>query len=92
MCKHVVNAQVIIINQVAVRAMCCKKWFDCPECHKESEKHELKRTMEMVFACKACKKTFRKDMTHYEEQDEFCPHCDNHYVIEAQGPEMVSLD
>jgi len=34
----------------------------------------------MVFACKKCKKAFRKDMTSYEESDEFCPHCDNHYV------------
>ena len=27
-----------------------------------------------------CKKAFRKDMTTYEEADEYCPHCDNHYV------------
>ena len=40
----------------------------------------------MVFACKKCKKCFRKDMTEYDEQDEFCPHCDNHYVIEALEP------
>lgn len=30
--------------------------------------------------CKKCKKAFRKDMANYEESDEFCPHCDNHYV------------
>ena len=36
--------------------------------------------MEMVFMCKKCKKAFRKDMTAYEESDEYCPHCDNHYV------------
>jgi Zn finger protein HypA/HybF involved in hydrogenase expression len=30
--------------------------------------------------CKKCKKAFRKDMTAYEESDEYCPHCDNHYV------------
>lgn len=41
----------------------------------------------MVFACKKCKKVFRKDMTDYEEEDEFCPHCDNQYVIEAVTPE-----
>ena len=34
----------------------------------------------MAFACKKCKKAFRKDMTSYEESDEYCPHCDNHYV------------
>lgn len=27
-----------------------------------------------------CKRAFRKDMTHYEDSDEYCPHCDNHYV------------
>jgi hypothetical protein len=36
--------------------------------------------MEMTFLCKKCKKAFRKDMTTYEESDEYCPHCDNHYV------------
>lgn len=36
--------------------------------------------MEMAFLCKKCKKAFRKDMTGYEESDEYCPNCDNHYV------------
>ncbi|KAL3900169.1 MAG: hypothetical protein SGCHY_001534 [Lobulomycetales sp.] len=40
--------------------------------------------MDMVFACKKCKKVFRKDMSNYEDSDEYCPHCDNHYVIEAK--------
>ncbi|KAF4620448.1 hypothetical protein D9613_000945 [Agrocybe pediades] len=43
----------------------------------------------MHFICKKCKKAFRKDMTTYEESDEFCPHCDNHYVIEAKTPQAV---
>lgn len=30
-----------------------------------------------------CKKAFRKDMTAYEEADEYCPHCDNQYVRPA---------
>lgn len=30
-----------------------------------------------------CKKAFRKDMTQYEEADEYCPNCDNHYVSTA---------
>ena len=39
----------------------------------------------MSFMCKACKKAFRKDVTEeFEEADEHCPHCDNHYVIEAK--------
>ncbi|RKO95430.1 hypothetical protein CAUPRSCDRAFT_9161, partial [Caulochytrium protostelioides] len=67
---------------------CCQKWFDCPECHDEVSKHPLRKTMEMVFACKKCKKVFRKDMTLFEESDEFCPHCDNRYIIDAKTPQM----
>ena len=26
-------------------------------------------------------------MTEYEDADEYCPHCDNHYVIEAKTPQ-----
>ena len=83
MCKHILNAQV------AVRAPCCKKWFDCPECHMEfwGEDHELMPTMEMVFLCKKCRKAFRKEVSEFEEADEYCPHCDNHFIIEAKTPE-----
>ncbi|KAI9476370.1 MAG: CHY zinc finger-domain-containing protein [Benjaminiella poitrasii] len=81
MCKHILNAQV------AIRAPCCKKWFDCAECHAAVSDHPLRKTNEMVFACKKCKKAFRKDMIDYEEEDEYCPHCDNHYVIDAVIPE-----
>ena len=42
--------------------------------------------MEFVFACKKCKKVFRKDVTEFEDADEYCPHCDNHYIIEAKTP------
>ncbi|KXS96731.1 hypothetical protein AC578_9021 [Pseudocercospora eumusae] len=80
MCKHILNAQV------SIRSPCCKQWFDCAECHAETQTHQLKQTMEMTFACKKCKKCFRKDMTEYEDSDEYCPHCDNHYVIEAKEP------
>lgn len=37
----------------------------------------------MIFACKKCKKAFRKDATEFEDADEYCPHCDNHFVIDA---------
>jgi hypothetical protein len=40
----------------------------------------------MVFACKKCKKCFRKDARDFEEADEYCPHCDNHFVLEAVTP------
>lgn len=43
----------------------------------------------MTFACKKCKKCFRKDVTEFEEADEYCPHCDNHFVIEALTPKAA---
>lgn len=43
----------------------------------------------MVFACKKCKKCFRKDVQEFEEADEYCPHCDNHFVLEAKTPKPV---
>ncbi|GAB1218210.1 hypothetical protein ATERTT37_007463 [Aspergillus terreus] len=42
--------------------------------------------IQQVFACKKCKKCFRKDATEFEESDEYCPHCDNHFVIDAVTP------
>ncbi len=42
----------------------------------------------MTFACKKCKKAFRKEASEFEESDEYCPHCDNHYVLEAVTPKM----
>eukprot|EP01147_Barroeca_monosierra_P006862 gene6862-7576_t len=82
MCKHILNAQV------AIRAPCCKKWFDCPECHEEQADHPLKKSYEMILACKKCKKVFRKDSREFEEADEYCPRCDNHFVIPAKTPEL----
>lgn len=63
-----------------------RKWFDCAECHYESEDHELLKRDEMIFACKKCKKCFRKDAKEFEDADEYCPHCDNHFVIDALTP------
>ena len=78
MCKHILNAQV------SVRAPCCKKWYDCPSCHEEASDHPLDKQFELVFGCKNCKKVFRKDLRDWEEQDEYCPHCDNHFNLEPQ--------
>ncbi|KAJ4145311.1 hypothetical protein LMH87_004166 [Akanthomyces muscarius] len=78
MCKHILNAQV------AIRSPCCRKWFDCAECHAEQEQHPLLQSHDMTFACKKCKKCFRKDTQEFEDSDEYCPHCDNHFVIEAK--------
>lgn len=57
-----------------------RPWPQCAECHAETADHPLAKTHEMAFMCKKCKKAFRKEMETYEESDEFCPHCDNHYV------------
>ncbi len=43
----------------------------------------------MTFACKKCKKCFRKDAQEFEDADEYCPHCDNHYVLEAVVPKAA---
>ncbi|CCX32702.1 hypothetical protein FPQ18DRAFT_313060 [Pyronema domesticum] len=83
MCKHILNAQV------SIRSPCCKKWFDCAECHAETEQHRLQQTLEMVFACKKCRKCFRKQVEDWDESDEYCPHCDNHFLLEAKTPKMA---
>jgi len=49
----------------------------------------LLQKTDMTFACKKCKKCFRKDAQEFEESDEYCPHCDNHFVIEAMTPKPV---
>lgn len=77
MCKHILNVQA------AIRSQCCKKWYDCSECHDQVNDHKIKKTTDMIFACKKCKKVFRKDMLTFEEADEHCPFCDNKYVLDA---------
>ncbi|USP72908.1 hypothetical protein yc1106_00182 [Curvularia clavata] len=63
-----------------------KKWFDCAQCHEEQTNHPLMQTFDMTFICKKCKKAFRKDAREFEDADEYCPHCDNHFVLEAKTP------
>lgn len=41
------------------------------------------------MVCKKCRRAFRKDLGVIEEADEYCPHCDNHYVIEAKTPQLM---
>jgi len=41
----------------------------------------------MIFVCKKCKKIFRKDMERFEEADEYCPGCDNHFYVVAKTPQ-----
>ncbi len=45
--------------------------------------------LSQTFACKKCKKVFRKDAAEFEESDEYCPHCDNHFVLEAITPKPI---
>jgi hypothetical protein len=40
----------------------------------------------MIFICKKCRKAFRKDAREFEDSDEYCPHCDNHFVLDALTP------
>jgi len=45
-----------------------RKWFDCADCHAETQDHALQQSFEMTFACKKCKKCFRKDAREFEER------------------------
>ncbi|PKC13125.1 hypothetical protein RhiirA5_352026 [Rhizophagus irregularis] len=63
----------ILNAQVSIRAQCCQRWFDCADCHAEVSDHQLSKTLEM-------------DMENFDETDEYCPHCDNHYVLDAKTP------
>lgn len=66
-----------------------KKWYDCAECHAENESHPIRQQFDLTFACKKCKKCFRKDAQEFEEADEYCPHCDNHFVLDAVTPKAA---
>ena len=67
-----------------------RKWFDCAECHHETQDHPLLQKTELTFACKKCKKAFRKDYSgEADESDEYCPHCDNHFVLTAVTPQAA---
>ena len=58
-----------------------RKWFDCAECHAETEDHPLLKATEMTFIC--------KNVEEFEESDEYCPNCDNHFVLEAKTPQAA---
>ncbi|KAJ7687177.1 hypothetical protein B0H17DRAFT_1070775, partial [Mycena rosella] len=61
----------------------------CAEYHTAAQAHPLAKAAEMAFLCKKSKKAFPKDVAVYEESDEYCPHCDNHYVLDAKTPQAV---
>lgn len=64
--KLFVPHTVVLINllKATMRAACCKRWFDCIQCHMDASDHELFRTMELIVACKACRKVFKKDLRY----------------------------
>ncbi|KAJ0401559.1 hypothetical protein ATCC90586_002867 [Pythium insidiosum] len=72
--------------QCAFQAPCCKRWFDCGECHFELSDHALVAAPELVFLCKRCRQPFRKDLVAFGVEDEVCPHCENPLVVPAELP------
>eukprot|EP00703_Trepomonas_sp_PC1_P004318 JAP92288.1 hypothetical protein TPC1_15823 [Trepomonas sp. PC1] len=81
MCKHIPNVQT------QVYARCCKKWFDCAQCHAETEDHPIQKDEDVIMVCKKCKKVFKVNIREFDpEADGYCPQCDNHWYIEAEDP------
>jgi uncharacterized CHY-type Zn-finger protein len=83
MCIHILNAQV------SVRAPCCNKWFECVECHDIFMDHQMTHASTISFACLSCGMGFRKDLQLFGDKDEFCPHCENQYIIPAVTNERM---
>lgn len=81
MCKHVLNAQV------SIQAPCCKRWYECEECHGDVESHPLQHTSLVSFCCKACRAIFQKDLGCFDDEDKVCPQCKNCFVLPAETPE-----
>ena len=54
----VVNNNQPIVNllcpQVSIQTPCCKRWYECPECHDERENHpQLVETIVVSLLCAA---------------------------------------
>jgi acetyl-CoA carboxylase beta subunit len=60
-----------------------------PHPHPRYPQNQPLNPYHQIFACKKCKKCFRKDATEFDESDEYCPHCDNHFVIDAVTPKAA---
>eukprot|EP00904_Undaria_pinnatifida_P000829 jgi/Undpi1/10747/HiC_scaffold_29.g13195.m1 len=79
---HAISSEV-----VSIQTPCCKRWYECPECHDERENHpQLVKTI-VAFACKTCRKIFNKDLSIYGPEDNTCPHCETVFVLPAVTPE-----
>lgn len=72
MLKNIVPSFVL---QFAFQAPCCRRWFDCSECHFELSDHRLTAAAELAMLCRTCEIPFRKDLAAMGIEDEVCPHC-----------------
>ena len=81
MCKHVINAEVYI------QSPCCRKWFECSECHDENCTHPFKFSSELRFCCKQCRTCFSRKFKFFSEADKQCSVCGVLWVMPAVTPE-----
>ena len=117
MCKHVLNAQVVLDRDVYIIGVYTRpllrevvrlrkvsrragqsslEAFDC------SCRVSYDRSKEKVFGCKKCKHVFRKNILYsilllftsrdFDETDEYCPNCDNHFVIDAETTKSKAIN
>jgi uncharacterized CHY-type Zn-finger protein len=81
MCKHVLNSQVYF------QAKCCKKWFECTECHDENSDHKYQFSSQLRFTCKSCRACFDRNFKHFSDRDKCCSVCAMPWVIPGITPE-----
>ncbi len=77
MCKHILNSQVYF------QSPCCKKWFECTECHDENCDHRYVFSSTLRFTCKNCRACFDRNFKHFSERDKSCSLCGARWVIPA---------
>lgn len=81
MCKHILNAKCF------VQAPCCKRWFECSECHDEVSTHPFQFIQRLRFTCKECRRCFPRDFGIFSESDKLCDHCKARWVVTGVTPE-----
>mmetsp|Transcript_5044 Transcript_5044/g.10211 ORF Transcript_5044/g.10211 Transcript_5044/m.10211 type:complete len:110 (-) Transcript_5044:10-339(-) len=86
MCKHVYNAQVVF------QASCCRRWFECSECHDEVSDHQFEFQKRLKMFCKPCSTTFERDLKLLTIKDKNCYVCGNCWCIPGVTPESAILE
>lgn len=86
MCKHILNSQVYF------QSPCCKKWFECTECHDEMCDHKYKYSPILRFTCKNCRSCFDRNFNHFSVKDKACSICGVLWVIPAVTPESKLIN